>query len=312
MAAQAERAYPFAYGLRDHIVFREPFKIGTTGLVERFTSKAFRNEITNAKVSMLPLVSDQTKQWRPGWCTYPDGFDENPDIEVFCGGENSKMAGAAACWRQGNLLHFGFEQSPAEMNEAGQRLLLNCVAYISRFTEDRPIAGTPSVFAGPVGLPRAYLDRRLAKTGSGNVSETATMLKPTLFQELKSKSLDEAKQWYAKHRSFLHPSGDEMKLELDEDALALKAPIDRVEFFDRIIQALSSNEKVVAKGLLARYAPAGTESNDSAEFWQQWIKENRAYLFFSDQGDYRWYIDPLAKKRGIPCKDLHGPARASR
>jgi hypothetical protein len=95
------------------------------------------------------------KQWKAGWCTYPDGFEENPDIEVFCGGENEKMASAAACWRQGHLLHFGFEQSPAEMNEAGQRLLLNAIAYISRFTEDRPIAVTPSVFAGPVAVPRA-------------------------------------------------------------------------------------------------------------------------------------------------------------
>ena len=290
-------------------MFREPFKIETNGLIERFTPQAFRNEITTPKVPMLPLVRDQTKKWRAGWCTYPDGFDENPDIEIFCGGENSKMAGAAACWRQGNLLHFGFEQSPAEMNEAGQNLLLNCVSYISRFTEDRPIAGTPSVFAGPVGLPRAYLDRRLGR--AGDVSGATNLLKPTLVEELKAKTPEQAKEWYNAHRSFFHP-GDNMKLELDEDALALKAPIDRVEFFDHLVQALSSNQKDVAKRLLARYAPAGTESNDSAEFWQQWIRENRPYLFFSDQGDYRWYIDPLAKKRGVASKELRGPARASR
>lgn len=257
---------------------------------------------------MLPLVRDQTKKWRAGWCTYPDGFDENPDIEIFCGGENSKMAGAAACWRQGNLLHFGFEQSPAEMNEAGQNLLLNCVAYISRFTEDRPIAGTPSVFAGPVGLPRAYLDRRLAK--AVDVDGATNLLKPTLVEELKTRTRGEVKEWYKKHRSFFHP-GENMKLELDEDALALQAPIDRVEFFDRTIQSLEKDADR-ANRLLARYAPAGTESNDSAELWQQWIKENRPYLFFSDQGDYRWYIDPLAKKRGVPSKELRGPARASR
>ena len=42
------------------------------------------------------------------------------------------------------------------------------------------------------------------------------------------------------------------------------------------------------------------------------MKENRPYLFFSDQGDYRWYVDTLARKRGIPSQDLRGPARASR
>ena len=63
--------------------------------------------------------------------------------------------------------------------------------------------------------------------------------------------------------------------------------------------------------LLARYAPADTAKLDSAAVWDQWYNENRPYLFFSDQGDYRWYVDPLAKKRGIPSKDLRGPARAS-
>ena len=72
------------------------------------------------------------------------------------------------------LLHFGFEQSPAEMNEAGQRLLLNSIAYISRFTEDRPIAVTPSVFAGSVAFPRAYLDRRLGE--KGDVGDAAWLL----------------------------------------------------------------------------------------------------------------------------------------
>jgi hypothetical protein len=39
---------------------------------------------------MLPLVRDVDKQWKNGWCTYPDGFDENPDIEIMCGGETKK------------------------------------------------------------------------------------------------------------------------------------------------------------------------------------------------------------------------------
>src|SRR5215472_12058184 len=120
-------------------------------------------------VAMLPLVRDTDRHWPAGWCSYTDGFTENPDIEVLCGGENEKTARAAACWRQGNLLHFGFEQSPAEMSEAGQRLLLNCIAYISGFTEDQPIAVTPSVFAGSVAAPRGYLDRRLGL--KGDISE---------------------------------------------------------------------------------------------------------------------------------------------
>jgi len=278
-------------------------------MIDRPTPKAFRPTETNATVAMLPIVRDTAKQWRAGWCTYPDGFDENPDVEVFCGGENEKMARAAACWRQGNLLHFGFEQSPAEMNETGQRLLLNCIAYISQFTEDRPIAVTPSVFAGPVAMPRAYADRRLGE--KGEVSDVTWLLSERALEQLKSVGRDAARRWYSEHRAYLHP-GAELKLEVDEDALALAAPIDRVEFFDRTIAALSRGGKDAERAttLLARYAPTEAKLS-SASAWEKWLKENRPYLFFSDEGDYRWYVDPLAKKRRIPTAQLRGPKRAS-
>jgi dipeptidyl aminopeptidase/acylaminoacyl peptidase len=45
--------------------------------------------------------------------------------------------------------------------------------------------------------------------------------------------------------------------------------------------------------------------------WRPWWEENKPYLFFSDTGGYRWYIDPLAKKKAVPTKELQGSARAS-
>ena len=62
--------------------------------IERSTPSAFKPEETSATVRMLPLVRDVDRQWKNGWCTYPDGFDENPDIEIMCGGENEKTARA--------------------------------------------------------------------------------------------------------------------------------------------------------------------------------------------------------------------------
>ncbi len=259
---------------------------------------------------MLPLVRDTKRQWPTGWCTYPDGFEQNPDIEVFCGGENEKTARGVACWRQGNLLHFGFEQGPADLNEAGQRLLLNCIAYISRFTEDRPIAVTPSVFAGPVAYPRAYLDRRL-----GQKSETDDLdwlINHALAGELKSKSIEQRRAWYAANRGYLHPGAD-LKLEVDSQAQQLGAPIDQPEFFEKAIAALAGTADAIkrATALLDRYAPLQAPDTDSPASWETWFRANRPYLFFSDEGDYRWYVDPLAKKRGVPASQLRGPARAS-
>jgi len=187
-------------------------------------------------------------------------------------------------------------------------LLLNCIAYISRFTEDRPIAVTPSVFGGSVALPRAYTDRRLGE--KGDASDAAWLLSERTLEQLKSRSREQVQKWYAEHRAYLHPSAD-LKLEVDEDALALRTPIDRLEFFDQTIAALASEKSQRAAKLLARYAPTDAGQPESASGWTAWLKANRAYLFFSDQGDYRWYVDPLAKRRGIPTAELRGPKRAS-
>lgn len=278
-------------------------------MVQRPTPQAFKTVVTSKTVPMLPLVDDHSRSWPAGWTTYTDHFEKNPDIEVFCGGENSKAATAAAVWRQGNLLHFGFEQSPAELNENGRKLLLNSIAYISRFTEDRPIAVTPSVFAGPAALPRTYLDRRM--TGLADWRELEWMVLPELFTKLGAMTDEERKAWYKEHRPYLHPSDTpEKKLTIDEDALALKAPIDSTDFFRKCLAALKTGNADTARQLLKRYGPAGTEQF-TADQWRTWFEENEPYLFFSDQADYRWYIDPLAKKRGVPSAKLRGPLRAT-
>src|SRR5688572_5122584 len=154
---------PLAYDLRDHEIFDRPFKIDRAKKVRIPTPKDFQAEIKEPEIEVLPLVADYQKQWAAGWCTYSFDFARNPDVEFFCGGVNHKTPTAAGCWRQGHLLHFGFEQSPAELNDEGRHLLLNAIAYISRFTEDRPIAITPSIFAGPVARSRAAMVRNLGQ-----------------------------------------------------------------------------------------------------------------------------------------------------
>ena len=129
------------------------------------TPHDFSDELKGSEIKVLPLVDDIHRRWKAGWCTHALEFARLPDVEFFCGGVNSQTPTSAALWRQGNLLHYGFEQSPDEMNESGRNLLLNAIAYISRFTEDRPISITPSVFAGPVAHSRTTLARWLRNPG---------------------------------------------------------------------------------------------------------------------------------------------------
>jgi hypothetical protein len=67
-----------------------------------------------------------------------------------------------------------------------------------------------------------------------------------------------------------------------------------------------------ARRMLERYAPEGPGRDATSQAWAEWWKTNADYLFFGDAGGYRWYLDPLAKMRGVPTAQLRGPKRASR
>jgi hypothetical protein len=304
---------PLAYDLRQHEIFDRPLPIDRGKMVRIPTPADFSDELTTKEIEVLPLVADIHRKGTPGWCTHALDFARLPDVEFFCGGVNSQTPTSAGLWRQGNLLHFGFEQSPAEMNESGRHLLLNSIAYISRFTEDRPIAVTPSVFAGPVARSRAALGRSLRipsyRTDFGKGIVTAA-----LWEEIsKLPDRESMARWADDHSRFFYPDATQ-QLALDEDLVALKMAFDDPQFLARVLSDLRSGDgaaKDRAIHLLKRYVPMGPKS-ESPDAWDRWSKENQAFLFASDAGDYRWYVDPLAKARGVPVAEMRGPRRADR
>ena len=197
---------PLAYDLRNHEIFDRPFKIDrkTTTIP---TPVDFQDEIKAPTIEVVPLVRDIQRQLgMPGWCSYSSDFARNPEVEFFCGGVNHKTPTAGALWRQGNLLHFGFQESPLEMNETGQKLLLNAIAYISRFNEDRPIAITPSVFAGPVARSRPGIKKSLEK----NEPRAAGEIAPALWAKINELDGAKMRQWTAQHIPFLHPNDNQL------------------------------------------------------------------------------------------------------
>jgi hypothetical protein len=262
-------------------------------------------------VELLPLVQDVKGQFTPGWCTYETTLVDSPEVEIFCGGLNSKTPSAAGVWRQGNLLHFGFEPSPAALNENGRNMLVNSIVYIARFTEDRPIPHTPSPFGGKSIFARRGAEARLVAEDFRPENWTYRFA-PAALQGLDLKDPAKCRAWYQEVRGFLH-ADREGHLVVDEDLRALGAANDSPEFFDSALTALGrgGEEQTRARRLLNRYAPEGPGADATAEAWRAWWKENRAYLFFCEMGDYHWYLDPLAKKRGVPSAELRGPARAT-
>ncbi|MEE9393542.1 MAG: hypothetical protein V3W41_13660 [Planctomycetota bacterium] len=253
--------------------------------------------VSTEKVAVIALTDVDPKKGNtpfyrsPGWCVYANTLN-TPEIEILLGGINDKTPDAASIFRQGNLLHFGFEQDPTQYNEFGRGLLINAVAYIAKFTEDRPILRTPSIWAKEdvVLPPRRYFRGK----------------------EHPSKPKDEAasKKWLKEIRGKLVPNADN-KLVIDEDLLALDVDANSANFFSVAIKALDSKLKAAALRALARYAPDGPGASGSKQAWEKYFEENGPYLFFSDPAGYRWHLDPLAKKRKVPTKDLRGPARAT-
>ncbi len=303
---------PVAYGFREHEIFEHPYKIQMASIIKIKTPEAFEREIADKSIPVLPLVDDREKDWHPGWCTYATYFDKNPDVEYLCGGVNHKTPTAAGIWRQGNLLHFGFEPSPREMNAHGQQLLLNAIAYIQRFSQDRPIARTPSVFAGPVAPPRLKPERWLDREDIP-AQWVLDLFEPNARSIIEGKdSKSKQKAWCSENSKFFYPKQNHL-LGIDEDLRFLNVGFDTPEFFDRVLNGLESStseESERSRRLLDRYVSIGPGQQASPQEWKDWYRSNRPYLFALDTGDYCWYIDPLAKCRQIPSIELRGPLRA--
>ena len=306
---------PVAYNLREHEIFKSPVPIDTKATVNIPTPGGFL-ELKTPMVDVLPLV-DGIKQYATviednerGWSTHYFEFADMPEVEIFCGGINEQTPASSAFWRQGNLLHFGFEQSPDQLNAAGRGMLVNGIVYISRFSEDRPIDVTPSVFGNEqIGISRRraknYLSDKAYRPEWGSKD-----FSPATLASFDQNDLEARKAWAAANGKWLHP-GAGNRLEVDAEAKSLGVVFDDAEFLPKCIAALRDEKmKATAAVLLARYAPDGPGADADAGAWDKWWRENSPYLFYSELGCYRWYIDPLAKKRGIPTKSLRGPARA--
>jgi hypothetical protein len=281
-------------------------------MVTQATPDAWKGALRDKTVEVLPLATDPKKRHTPGWCTYTYEHTQAPELEVLCGGVNSKTPKAGAVWRQGNLLHFGFDLTPADMNANGRALLVNGIVYIARFTEDRVIVRTPCVFTqGKRLFDRGAVARAIVGPDA-DPKRLEYLLSKETYGKLKGKTREQLAEWHAAVRDYLH-AGTGKGLVVDEEARSFGVPPAGPTFFDKAIAALGDRGRAdTARRLLARYAPDGPGADASREKWRAWWKANERYLFFSDTGGYLWYIDPLAKKRGVKTADLRGPARASR
>jgi hypothetical protein len=297
--------------LRDHPIFRSPIAVDRSKMIHRPWPSEWSDPHDANEILVLPLIAAENTRSTPGWCTYTRDMSEAPEIEVFCGGINAKTATAAAIWRQGNLLHYGFDIASDEMNDMGKALLVDAITYIARFTGDRPIMQTPSPFAGQDFITRTRVEQVIRRGGDWWDYLRSYFDKGTLTAA-GVKDFAAFVKWYPTVRDYLATNAEGL-LSVDRDAQAMLLNPGRREFFDRAIAELyrPRAEAERARRMLERYAPEGPGRDAMPRAWADWWQANADYLFFGEVGGYRWYLDPLAKARGVPTARLRGPARAS-
>lgn len=289
-------------------MFSNPNLIDIHATVAVPTPKSWQGQISAAEVQVLPL-RDQTRTGVPGWCTVGVGLEESPDVEVMCGGINSKQPQHAALWRQGHLLHFGFEESPALLNAPGRALLENSICYAARFTEDRPIVVTQSSFTNKT-YPRSQRALRLAlDQPTATAKSLAVSFGGPIRSTLEAMSSEPARQWIRENLGFL-VADERGMLVVDEDLKRLGVALDAPEFPARALASATAGSEP-ALALLARRVPEGPGASAALAVWRDFLAAKGAFLFFSETAGFVWRLDPLAAKRGIPSAELRGSRRAS-
>lgn len=306
--------FPFAYDLREHPVTLGPLPIDRTATVEIPTPVDFQEELKTPRIHVLPLVDGPVNERHaPGWCVYLNLLSKMPEVEWISGGMNHKTVEAGAIWRQGNLLHFGFQQTPGELNANGRNLLANAIAYIADFRQDRPIARIRVGALGETFLaPRLTLVRWMReRDAQGRFHDfTLMMLADSERQRVATLAADADgfERWARERAPYLQITGDPQMLNIDEDLLREGITYDSAEFLTLVQTRLRSAQPHTAARLLTTYlpdCPAGLTPVEQAG----WIERHRGVLFPTDWGDYRWYVDRLAFSRGKTSADCRGPAR---
>jgi hypothetical protein len=247
-----------------------------------------------------------------GWCVTASQM-QGAEIECMCGGINSKQPTHGGLWRQGNLLHFGFEPSPSEYNETGRKLLVNAVVYISRFTTDRPIVRSKSILDPGPGASKHWFDFMLTSP-KAKVEDLAAWFAAPWGEQIGKLEMAEARAFVNERMPALWVEGT--KFTFDADALQLGVDLQK----PGVVRQLADMLRLRRYGYLGRRTGGSRKAlahevggrrpgrRHDGEQLGQLAEEGDALCF--DWHSHVWRVDPLAIRRVAKSADLRGPARA--
>ncbi|MEM7201768.1 MAG: hypothetical protein AAF628_15985 [Planctomycetota bacterium] len=221
------------------------------------------------------------------------GFEDSPDCERIAGGINSKGPHAVAIGRQANMLQWGFYASPDRMTDSAKMVFLNALVYMQQFDGHRPLV--EKTMSGRTWLrqfvdsirgldPEEDNERRL-NYYRGRFPESAI--------EVAGLDPDALDRWLDANLEYLYGEG-RRGLKLDQDLQQLGLSNRKPEFLDWLHKRLTGHpDDAVARRLARRYLSEGIGDDPTAAL--AWLERNRARLFFSDQGGYRWRVNTIGQ-----------------
>lgn len=212
------------------------------------------------------------------------GFTDSPDAEIIARGyNNGKEYGAVGVGRHGNFLQWGYSSSPSQMTEAGRRLFVNCIYYISQFDGRTPLVRVTSSERTNSLILAAIILRV--------VDDKKDFFLGTFPAELYEKYGQDPEGLVSLYRSHIDLVYRDKLYRIDAELQSLGLKSNRtMDTLEKLIGFLNDQDKKsMAQVLLKRYT---NETFSTHEEWQRWLNENRNRIYFSDVAGYKFLVVP--------------------
>jgi hypothetical protein len=259
----------------DHPIFKGPLAVTPTITQET-------DPVTGKTVGMWKV---HEKVESPGLVSAIEQFLDADDSEVISGGVNMKGDHGVALVREANLFLWGPIGSPRVMTEEARRVFVNTIVYMKQFD-----GAKQTVWRGLHG--RRELEMALATKDLKRALGTERIYNdflPTLVDKY-GDSIEKYRAFYSPNIGYVRQAHGGIWFEIDEDAKSLGIANNDPHLLEKCVELLSNTaEAPKALRLLQRYT--GQSFTDTAA-WQDWLKQNRSKLYFSDGYDYRFFTGP--------------------
>lgn len=272
-------------GSLEHVIFKEPFTVNpAVEMVDAPGNYAERRLANEPRIpAQMPVWKVQDTDSNSGGVVCRKyGFDDSPDAEALVAGLNfGKEYGAVGIGRHGSILQWGYSAAPTKMTDAGRKLFLNCIVYISRFDGKGPLIRRQAGHRDETLRLGALITRIRDRSFFENAFSAE------LMERFKGDP-DSLVKYFVDGYELIYY---DKTFTIDEELQALGVTSNRrLEILDALIAALSDKEKArTARRILERYT---TERFKTPGEWQTWLAENRDRIYFSDVGGYKFRVMP--------------------